>query len=488
MKLSNGAGTLKFTKLKPNTEYVVRLSKNNETLLEIPFKTFGYIDALYGFKLFYFIDLTDTKASQVKVTIFGQFNGGPTFSIGRHNYHLTDEAMIFVTNPRVSFYETSGKASSMVVASKRLVYIYPEDDKGYFKIEYVCDKSKRPATVHGVEGHLCDKYFMASHEQFLIFPESTEEVHLKRFALSAVVPFGWKLNTWWVRSKAGILYAPEKKAGEPGREIGATLGATHLYAYDPRYFGEYQKKVSDTNILVIKEKSIKEPWEEYTFKVYQRLVELWGGDVDYRRYNYRDYVVMYVDDPTLIYAGEYTDAQGFSSAFGFSEMVVHQIFHRWNGWVCDIKKEHKWQQGESHMFWTDGFNEFYCDKVLTELRLTGPNMWMKMWYQQYKAIYGTSRDGAVVYYDPNKHDVFVAYGKGAIIVYYMDKKLREITNNKYSMDDVLKYFLKNWEEKNQPFTYERLLAYLEQLGGKEYVNEVREIIYKNKRVVLPEFE
>lgn len=140
------------------------------------------------------------------------------------------------------------------------------------------------------------------------------------------------------------------------------------------------------------------------------------------------------------------------------------------------------------MFWTDGFNEFCYDKVLTKLGLTSLNMWMKMWYQQYKAIYGTSRDGAVIYYDPNKHDTFVVYGKGTIIVYYMDKKLREITNNKYSMDNVLKYFLKDWKERNQPFTYERLLAYLEQLGGEEYANEVREIIYKNKRITLPEFE
>lgn len=125
LKLSSGGGTLRFTKLKPNTEYVVKLSKNNETLLEIPFKTFGYIDGLYGFRLFYFIDLTDTKTSRVRVTIFGQFNGGSTFSIGRYNYHLTDEAMILATNPKVSFYETSARASSMVVASKRLIYIYP---------------------------------------------------------------------------------------------------------------------------------------------------------------------------------------------------------------------------------------------------------------------------------------------------------------------------------------------------------------------------
>lgn len=74
---------------------------------------------------------------------------------------------------------------------------------------------------------------------------------------------------------------------------------------------------------MIKEKSIKNPWEEYTFKVYQKLLELWGEDVDYRKCDYRDYVVMYVGDSTLIYAGEHTDTQRFSSAFGFSEMVVH---------------------------------------------------------------------------------------------------------------------------------------------------------------------
>jgi predicted metalloprotease with PDZ domain len=238
--------------------------------------------------------------------------------------------------------------------------------------------------------------------------------------------------------------------------------------------------------LVIKEKTIVSPWEEYTFNAYQKLVEAWGSDADFRNCNYSDYVVMFVDDYNRIYVGEYTDAQGFSSVWGFGEMIVHQIYHRWNGWACGIKLELK--PNEHQGLWAEGFNEFYCNKILTELDLTKPNQYMKGWYQYYKSIYGTRKDATIVYFNPNKHDGYLPNGKGAVIVYYMDKKLREITNGKYSMDDVLKYFLLGWKERNQPFSYERMLKYLEQIGGSEYAEEVRQIIYENKRVVLTEFE
>ena len=70
------------------------------------------------------------------------------------------------------------------------------------------------------------------------------------------------------------------------------------------------------------------------------------------------------------------------------------------------------------------------------------------------------------------------YGKGAVIVYYLDKRLTEISNGKYSMDDVLKYFFKRWKEKRLGFSYYEFFNYLEKLGGKEFVKEAREIIEK----------
>lgn len=487
LRFENDATSLVITGLEPDKEYLLRFNQYGKTVLQIPFKTFGSINSIFGFKLFYFIDLTDSKSGYVKVTIFGQFNDGPALLIKRHTYHLPlNSGMTLVERPSVTLYEVSGEVGVSINESMYEIFIDPRGKSGYFKIEYICDKSKRASTKDFLQGYLCEKYFMASHEQFMFFPECEDENDLKRFSISAVIPYGWKLNTWWVSSGIGVLYAPSKKSGE-NWEIGSTLAATHFYAYDPNHFNEYQRKIEDTNIIVIKDKNISEPWEEYTFKVYDKLVELWGGDVDYRKYDYRDYVVMYVDDSVWIYAGEYTDAQGFSTAFGFSEMVVHQIFHRWNGWVCGIRVAVD-SPFEHPGLWHEGFNEFYCDKVLTELNLTYPHRFLKEWYSFYKSFHGTSKDAPIVRFDPSKHSSFVIYGKGAVVTYYMDKRLREITSNQHSMDDVLKYFLRNWKENNHPFTYQELMGFLKQLGGQDYVDEIREILYENKKIVLPEFE
>ncbi|MCO6040613.1 S-layer protein [Thermococcus alcaliphilus] len=480
---------IKLSNLEPGREYIVKLYKDNNPLLEIPFKTFNSLNSIEGFRLFYFIDLTDTVTGEVKVTIFGQFRNSGEIKLKRFTYyHTLDIGMNVIEGPNIEFYKGSGKTDvERIGSSIGSIYIYPSFE-GYFRLEYTCDKSKRTADpIHGVLGHLSNRYFIASHEQFLIFPEMSIDEQQDWFALSAITPIGWKLNTWWNQSKMGILYVPKNKVKPASYHFFEQYAATHFYAYNPKYFVEYKKKVANTTILVIKETTIKDPWEDYIFRIYGKLVEHWGEDIDLRRYDYSNYVVMLVDDSDPIWAGEYTDAQGFSvfgDPFEF-EMVAHQMFHRWNGWITGIGVDINYKEGESHKFWGEGFNEFYCDKVTTELGLTSPHWLMtEVYYPYYRKIYGTEKDGPLVYYDPKRQDSRFPYSKGAVAVYYLDMRLREITNNKHSIDDVLKYFLRNWKERDQPFSYERFIDYLEELGGKEFAEEARQIIYGTKEIVL----
>ena len=263
------------------------------------------------------------------------------------------------------------------------------------------------------------------------------------------------------------------------------LAALHFYAFNPDFFEVFVRKIGDTNVKVIKEKSIKEPYETSIFKIYEKLLEHWGGDVDYRNCNYKDYTVMFVNENASVYAGEYTDAQAFSKVWGVGEMLVHQIFHRWNAWACGIGVK---EDDDNYGLWLEGVNEFYCDKILTELNLIHPNEYMVGWYEYYKRIYGSEKDCPIAYFDFRKHDSYLPYGKGAVIIYYLDKKLREASSGRYSMDDVLKYFLRGWKERSLRFAYYEFFNYLRRIGGEQIVKEAKEVIYNNKKIVLEEFE
>ena len=483
---------IKFSNLPSGTPFLVRFKGNDKVFFEFSFRTLKRLNQEDPIDILYFVDLTNTIEGYVKVSIFGNYSNIRHLNFKRYTYHLSpNEGMELVNDPIVTFYEYLGDPKYEYDENYYYLSMYLSDStKGYFKINYVCDKSKIYLSGHGVEGHLNERYFIASHEQFLILPDlyDINMVDLDSF-VSAIIPYGWEIDTWWKRTDLGLLKIDENKIPEDINEFRCIWGALHFYAFNPDFFEVFVKKIGDTNVKVIKEKSIKSSYEISTFKIYEKLLEHWGEDVDYRNCDYKDYTVMFVDENTQVYAGEYTDAQAFSKVWGVGEMLVHQIFHRWNGWACGIEIEvGEDDDNYSYGLWAEGVNEFYCDKILTELSLTYPNEYMTAWYKYYKEIYGSEKDCPIIYFDFGKHDSYLPYGKGAVIAYYLDKRLTEISNGEYSMDDVLKYFFKRWKEKRLGFSYYEFFNYLEKLGGKEFVKEAREIIYNNKKIVLEEFE
>lgn len=488
LDLSSNNTKVEFSRLPDDTPFLLRFKENGKVFFEFPFRTLKKLYKQNSLDLVYFVDLTNKEKGYVEVSIFGDYKGENNLNFDRNNYHLSNEVGLKLVNTiNVEFYGYSGKPKFEFQNNYQINLNLNNSEKGYFSINYVCDKSKIYYQGHGVEGHLNERYFMASHEQFLILPNLSSISNIKNidFSISPIIPSGWKVDTWWEETEFGLLKIPEEKI--PKNIYKLSLGALHFYAYNPEYFEVYSRKIGDTNIRVIKEKSIKEPFETATFKIYEKLVEHWGGDVDYRECDYSDYTVMIVDENTQVYAGEYTDAQGFSKVWGIEEMLVHQIYHRWNGWVCKIEVDTKDENYGIYGFWNEGVNEFYCDKVLTELNLTYPNQYMRGWYNYYKNIYGTNKDCPIIYFNENC-DNYLRYGKGAVIAYYIDKRLREVTNNKYSMDTVLQYFLKGWKERNMRFSYNEFFDYLEKLGVKQFIKEIKDIFYNNKRIELKEFE
>lgn len=62
--------------------------------------------------------------------------------------------------------------------------------------------------------------------------------------------------------------------------------------------------------------------------------------------------------------------------------------------------------------------------------------------------------------------------------------MKKVTDNGHSMGDVLKCFFQEIEGGNYGFSYDKIMAYLEELGGKDYAEEAKQIFYGTKQILL----
>jgi len=174
---------------------------------------------------------------------------------------------------------------------------------------------------------------------------------------------------------------------------------------------------------------------------------------------------MVVNDQRNIYAGEWTTGQGFSTYHKILDgLLPHQIYHRWNGWERGIEFPEKqsfisnpgdWVRG----FWSEGFNNFYADKVLTELGFMNHDL-LKEFYFRYESIRGTSSDIPILEFRRGIDDFNIVYEKGALLAYLLDQEIRAGSNNKYSLDDVLKFEWDRWSNVGKYSSYEIIIEYI----------------------------
>jgi predicted metalloprotease with PDZ domain len=174
----------------------------------------------------------------------------------------------------------------------------------------------------------------------------------------------------------------------------------------------------------------------------------------------------------------------------FLSVTAHEFFHLWNikrikpvGWgPFDYSQE---AYTKSHWF-TEGVTNYY-----TALNLVRAGLWTKGRYFQDiaqkiaefeakpgKKLMSLERASWNIVLSPdNARDTTVSYYvKGALVVFMLDLEIRRRTNNKKSMDDVLRYLNEHYAEKGLPYQNEELLPIINNIAQSDLSNFYRRFI------------
>lgn len=143
--------------------------------------------------------------------------------------------------------------------------------------------------------------------------------------------------------------------------------------------------------------------------------------------------------------------------------ISHQMFHRWNafwyGWKYSelgyLLKESivRYYENKSIIVLVDKLNEIDYGS-LSDLLQT---------YEKYKLIPEANRK----IYD-KAEDPFYTYDEGALLCLYLDIDIMNTTNNKKSLDDLLKLLWQNYGKQGKVIDKNVFLSTLKQLTEKDY--------------------
>lgn len=468
---NNETGFIEFSNLSPDTSYNVTISgKSSE--ISIGFKTFSNEKNL---ELFYFIDITDASTGTVSVHIAGHSSNKNNLKLKPEIYHTAGEYLSITKKPQLR-----GYSNSKLSFSENEVHITDIQNK-YFMISYESDKSFNAplkSKIHGYQGILNENYFMASGEQFILAPNNeliNENQNKVKFSGTLIRPSNWKSETGYLSNKHGVF---EFKPFENFK-----FGPVNIFSYNPQQFTINSKKIGGTEVNVILENSLNSNHANDIMDLYNNVYKLWdGGPGDDL------YTIMVVDNDKLIYAGEWTTGQGYSSGFNVTgQMLVHQIYHRWNAWAIGIDCDH------SDLFckniWNEGFNEFFCDLILYESGYDYNHTTMKGRYYQYKEAIANGEDqNLYTTHIEDLNDPNSVYYKGAVIAYALDAYVRKMTNNEYDLSYSLKRSWEEWKNNDKPVNLAYITEYLNEVVPGGVDDWVEKYIKNNKEITLPEFE
>jgi len=450
--------------LQPNTYYYYRLrafkQEDNGTLplsepMELTVKTAGLYDL--GAELYYEFDIRDTLNHKYTTKILLYSKDLQELIIC--NYECRTPGLIDFTSD-VLFENLSDTPFSytQVDAKKWKLYLTGES---LIKITYNATLSPIPYTQHGIEGLLSDDFFIASGEQYALVPGTCGE-EIKDVNVYFRTKENWQGYTPW-REYKNKLYDPfiyssiDYEANHSSLNVGCVLFAPQ------NEFIRYTEKIGDTNVSIVLDKDIpsNSTNAQSLMEAFLRMTDLWGESIDE---NYLAFIVKY---PEEVYAGEWTNSQGFSTQFGIlDEMFVHQIYHRWNGWH-PYRTPFQESESQKRGFYTEGWNVFYSDKILNEL--TNHNWrYLRNYYETYKSLYrNTSKDEPVA----KSEETFIIYRKGALVAYMLDKEIQKMTENQKSLDDVVKEIWRRYGKQNGSFNYDNVIEIINSMLAGNTIDE-----------------
>ncbi|NRA62877.1 MAG: hypothetical protein HRU19_00255 [Pseudobacteriovorax sp.] len=152
---------------------------------------------------------------------------------------------------------------------------------------------------------------------------------------------------------------------------------------------------------------------------------------------------------------------------GWKAIVLHELFHLWNAETI------RYKSGLDQWF-NEGFTEFYTYQVLTKLKLLTPKQALNIalypigYYSSAKGLGKISMRDAGKDNKSKFDHYFLIYHGGWVAAMVLDYRVRKDSNNKQSLDSLMKWLYKNFVRSKKLYTIGDIIAGLKETTGFDY--------------------
>jgi predicted metalloprotease with PDZ domain len=247
-------------------------------------------------------------------------------------------------------------------------------------------------------------------------------------------------------------------------------GVPHRYAVWGRGNLDRARLVADTTRIVRAERALfgELPYRAYTIILH--LVPGGSGGLEHR-------------DSTVLVADRWSfRGPGYESFLG---LVAHELFHAWNGkrlrpavlGPFDYVRESYTRE----LWVVEGITSYYTELVLRRAGLISPQRFLEKQAEQVTRLIGipgrlvqpledASFDAWIKFYRPDANSpnaTISYYHKGALVALLLDLKIREATENRRSLDNVLRALWAEYGRRDTGFPERRVEEVASEVAGAD---------------------
>jgi predicted metalloprotease with PDZ domain len=397
----------------------------------------------FNFKIHYDLEVIDTSKHQTHITAYFTDYPEKTSTIQLSAY-FDAHKLIKLTN--LSVKDKDDK--NIDVKQKGNSYVIANDFNKDFIVSYDLFMNQYQK---GPMGYLCDTYLLSSSYWTFILPEG---ITAGEYSVSFKLPDGWEAVAPWM--KEGDRY----KETNFIKFSQATYGAGNFEVREEDIDGTLVKIAVDKHF----DKKKIESLFEKCFAIYRYIKSLFNTRLPS---NHLTILVKAAEPNQWQFFNEasYSHGEALEKIPDACYQYSHRIFHTYNGFYPNgMAIEPTW--------FMEGTDEYYTS--LSKIKALCGRPFEDLAYK-YREVYLKNRDkydnvlkGNTKFPDNWDKEHFLAYSKGALVSFLLDREIRKVSNNKKSLDNLLEALYKTYgQHRNGNITDETIRKTVNQIAGKD---------------------
>ena len=170
-------------------------------------------------------------------------------------------------------------------------------------------------------------------------------------------------------------------------------------------------------------------------------------------------------------------------------LIARLVCYLWNGSYIDIRNGTSAISFKEQEYWfCAGFTQYYSEVVSVRLRLASENDFLRNLERTWEAY--LSRQGELSIHEAGEDKSAnreLVYDGGSLIAAALDLQIRSLTENRRSLDDVMKQMYRRFGLTGVPYTMNDVIRIVSRMTGKDFKPFFRKYVTGTEQLPLEEY-